>query len=376
MSLLRLAASFAARWAGRIRRTARVLLRAAWIYAARPQRNGTRVWYGGLSLPRPTDEAHAGIVKLQRMQPLFPDTSRGFNVLYMVSSRMPDGAPLLARLARRRGAKVVWNQNGVAYPAWHGRGWQKTNEPMAAVLHEADYVFYQSRFCQESSDRYLGARTGPSEVLYNAVDTTRFAPAPRPTERPLTLLLGGSQDLEYRVVTGLRTLALVAYERPDVRMLVTGRLRWMADEPSARRAAEALALELGVLDRVTFLGPYTQAAAPDVFHRADLLLHTKYNDPSPGTVVEAMACGLPVVYSRSGGVPEIVGADAGIGVATEISWDRDIPPDPTLLADAVLAVADRLPVFSAAARGRAVEQFDLDRWLRRHRDVFGELVRC
>lgn len=334
------------------------------------------MWYGGLPLPLQTAIANAGIIKLQRMQPLFPDTGRQFNVLYMVSSRMPDGATLLARFARAKGARVVWNQNGVAYPAWHGPGWERTNAPMAAVLGRADHVFYQSHFCKESADRYLGPPTGPWEVLYNAVDTTTFVPVPRPAGRPLTLLLGGSQDLFYRLETGLQTLARVARRRMDVQMIVTGRLRWIPDERRARQIAEQLAAALGVSERVTFAGPFSQVGAPALYQSADLLLHTKYNDPSPGVVIEAMACGLPVVYSRSGGVPELVGDKAGMGVPTEASWERDIPPDPALLADAVLTVSDRLATFSAAARERAVGRFDLQPWLRRHREVFEALVSC
>ena len=52
-----------------------------------------------------------------------------------------------------------------------------------------------------------------------------------------------------------------------------------------------------------------------MLRRAHVLLHTKVNDPCPTAVIEAMACGLPVAYPASGGTVELVGDEAGIGVA-------------------------------------------------------------
>src|SRR5206468_10667956 len=121
-------------------------------------------------------------------------------------------------------------------------------------------------------------------------------------------------------------------------------------------------------------GTYTQAAAPDVFRSADVLLHTKYNDPCPGLVVEAMACGLPVVYSSSGGVPELVGQDAGIGLPAPLDWERQHPPEPEALAEAVIQVVDRLEDYREAARRRAVEAFDSRPWIARHLEVFRGLL--
>ncbi len=132
--------------------------------------------------------------------------------------------------------------------------------------------------------------------------------------------------------------------------------------------------ELGLEGRVTFVGPYAQSDAPSIFQQAHLLLHTQYNDASPGLVLEAMACGLPVVYSHSGGVPELVGEDAGIGIPSELNWEREIPPDPEAMAQAVLGVADRLKEFSEAARQRAVDRFDLKPWLKRHQEVFEDFL--
>jgi glycosyltransferase involved in cell wall biosynthesis len=83
-----------------------------------------------------------------------------------------------------------------------------------------------------------------------------------------------------------------------------------------------------------------------------------------------MASGLPVVYAMSGGVPELVGDDAGIGVPHPDGFERDEPPAPDELADAVTRVLEALPGYAEAARRRAVERFPLEAWLDRHAAVF------
>ena len=343
---------------------------------ARHLQGTVRVCYGRRAIPGLAQEAHGGIVKFQRMQAVFPNSPGRFNLLYLVSSRMPQGAVRMSRIAQRRHVRVVWNQNGVAYPAWHGPGWERTNAPLAKILHAADHVFYQSTFCKISADRYLGKREGPYEILSNPVETTVFTPAATdPEPNGLVMLLAGTQVHWYRVETALRVLAQVRRTYRNARLLVTGRLRWIPDERRAQHLARQRADQLGVGDRVEFLGPYSQAQAPDMFRKAHLLLHTQYNDSCPSVVVEAMACGLPVVYSNSGGVPELVGEEAGIGVPTEVSWEREIPPDSERMAQAVLEVAARRNRYVQAARERAVARFDLRPWLRRHEDVFAQLCR-
>jgi glycosyltransferase involved in cell wall biosynthesis len=329
--------------------------------AATPARRGEiAVSYGLERMPAPSDVVYGGHVKFSILDEALPNAPRDFNVLYLGSSALPLEASKLVGLARRRRVAFVWNQNGVAYPGWYGDGWQLVNAPRAKLLHDADHVFFQSAFCKVSADRFYGEREGPWEVLHNPVDTRRFQPAAHGT-RPLTLLLGGNQYQRYRLEVALATLALVRRERPDARLLVAGELSYasavIVDQPG-----------------VELLGPYTQADAPALMQRADLLLHTKYNDPCPTVVLEAMASGLPVVYSRSGGTPELVGADAGIGIDAPLDWDQDHPPAPEKLSDAVLRIATRLADHSAAARERSL-RFELRRWIDRHHTVFTELIR-
>lgn len=331
------------------------------------------VSYGVDDMPGPGAVAAGGFVKFQRLAEALPNVPRAFNVLYLGSSSAPRDAGRLIRAARQRGAKVAWNQNGVAYPAWHGAGWEQANRRMAALMREADHVFYQSTFCKETADRYLGAPAAAWEILHNAVDTAVFAPAPAARDARLTLLVPGNQYSPYKVERAVDALALVAREQPDAQLLVTGWLRWPSSTDPRRDIAER-ARALGVADRVHFLGAYRQADAPALYRRAHVLLHAKVGDPCPNAVIESMACGTPVVYAASGGVPELVGDAAGIGVPSATTFEQDVPPDAAGLAEAVLAVVDRHADFAAAARERAVECFDIGGWIQRHRVVFEQLL--
>jgi glycosyltransferase involved in cell wall biosynthesis len=336
----------------------RRLLRTA-IGHSRPARDEVAVFYGHRRLPAPGGPVEGGMVKFQRLQTVFPNRPRDFNVLYLGSSSLPSDEQAVIRLAKRRGAPVVVNQNGVAYPGWAGERTDELNARLRAVLEQADHVVYQSEFCKAAADQFLGAPRGDWEVLHNAVDTSEFTPASEPPAGGRVLLLAGDQTQPYRLGTALRTIVLL----PEVRLLVTGAL--IED-------GLALAEQLGVGDRVLFTGRYAQRDAPSVYRRAHVLLHPKVNDPCPNVVLEALACGLPVVHSASGGTPELVG-DAGVAVGSETTWKQDVPPAPDLLAAGVEHVLEQLDGLRVEARARA-KLFDFAPWVERHRELFASLV--
>jgi glycosyltransferase involved in cell wall biosynthesis len=349
--------------------TARQRRRWREIAATPPRRAELAVSYGLDRMPGPDDVVYGGAVKFSLLAEALPNAPRDFNVLYLGSTSMPLEARTLVRLARRRGAPFVWNQNGVAYRGWHGDGWELENAPRARLLHEADRVVFQSAFCKLASDRFYGVRNDRFEILHNPVDTRRFAPADVPS-RPLTLLLAGNQYQRYRVERALAALAEVRRTVPDARLAITGAVSF---SPAAPAELDAMIGTLGLEDAVELTGPYTQREAPAVLRRGDVLLHTKYNDPCPTVVLEAMACGLPVVYSASGGTPELVGEDAGIGVPAPLDWEQDHPPSGVELAAAVLGLLDRLPERREAARARSA-RFDSEAWIDRHRTMFVALA--
>jgi glycosyltransferase involved in cell wall biosynthesis len=346
------------RWGRAGRRWARLLSR-------RRSTHGLRVFYGHDRVPAPGEPVAGGTAKFQRLATRFPNHPTGFSLLYLGSTWLPRDLRALLWHARRRSIPLLLNQNGVGYPGWAGGDADAFNRPLRAVLGAAEHVLYQSEFCKRAADALVTEPAGSWEVLHNAVDIRHFTPAERPPDDGPVLLLGGDQYQAYRLELGLETLAALLPSRPDAQLLVTGRL---VTRP------EPLVERLGLGPHVHFLGRYTQAEAPAIFRRAHVLLHTKVNDPCPSLVIEAMASGLPVVYPRSGGVPELVGDDAGIGVPHPDGFERDEPPGADELADAVTRVLADLPSFAAAARTRAVERFALEPWLDRHAEVFSRFV--
>lgn len=327
-----------------------------------------RLFYGGAR----SGNLGGPQVKIKRLTKYFPESRWHYNVAYILSN-----APYLSATAidwlKMRSIPIVLNQNGVFYPGWYGGNWREMNNVMATAYHRADYVFWQSQFCRRAADHFLGRRELPGEVLFNAIDTRHsFRPSSKRSDRPFTFLVTGRIDahMSYRVESSIAGLHAARHAGLDCHLMVAG---WM--DRAALAASQCLVSKLGLTAYVEFFGAYTQAQAPSVYQSADAYLMTKYLDPCPNTVLEAMACGLPVVYSASGGVPEQVGPNAGVGVAVDESWnDAMHTPDPEALGEGMLHVARNVRTMGAAARRRAEDEFEITRWIERHSEVFQGLL--
>ena len=331
---------------------------------SRRRPDGVHVFYGHDRVPGAGEPVAGGTAKFQRLATRFPN-DRDFNVLYLGSTWLPRDLRPLLWLARRRRAAVVLNQNGIAYPGWAGQATGELNRPIHRALLAADHVLYQGEFCKRSADLFVGEPAAEWEVLYNAVDVDRFAPGEPPDPSRPIVLLYGDQTQAYRLELALRVFARLRDAHPDALLVVTGRL---VSDPWP------LLAELRIAEAVEFVGRYAQTDAPALLRRAHVLLHTKVNDPCPSSVIEAMACGIPVVYPASGGTVELVGDDAGIGVPHPESWERDEPPAPEALAAAVEDVLRERETYARAARERAVSRFALEPWLDRHAELFAALA--
>lgn len=334
-----------------------------------------RVFYGHDNLRGPDDKVFGGFVKFHDLQQVFPNYIKGANILYLVSSALPHFPGRMVRMAKKTGARIVLNQNGVAYPGWYGGGWERANRNVRCIHNLADHIVYQSHFCKLSADEFIGKICLSGEILYNPVDTEVFVPAEnhKLPEQP-TLLLAGTHMSFYRPAVAIEAVRIASRKIPDLKMTIAGRFCWERHERNALEQVKKHALQEGVADRVIFVGTYTQKQAISLFQSSSVLLHTKYNDPCPRLVVEAMACGLPVVYSATGGVGELVGRDAGIGIPGPLDWEKDHPPEPEELAEAIVAVFLDYERYRLASRKRAESRFDVKLWLERHEEIFNALV--
>jgi glycosyltransferase involved in cell wall biosynthesis len=201
--------------------------------------------------------------------------------------------------------------------------------------------------------RQVEARYGRSvTVIHNGVDAQAFAPLGRDAELRRSLGAGPGDFLVVSVSRligwkGARVvLEALAGLGERVRYVVVGE---GPEEQSLRR----LASESGIDHRVRFMGRVRHAELPRLLSQCDVFVQPSIGEEAFGiSVVEAMACGLPVLASNNGGLPEIV-VDGETG--------RLLPPGSVAAwRDAIAwAAADgaRLAALGAKARARAGSEF-------------------
>jgi glycosyltransferase involved in cell wall biosynthesis len=311
-----------------------------------------------------------GEIKLLHLQKRFPFSPEEANLFYLVSSALPPQVEFLVQRGQELGLKLVWNQNGVAYPGCYGDSYAWFNRRMRKLLALADYVIYQSEFSQRSAARYLGLPEVPGEVRLNPVDVSVFRPAEGEREPGRwRLLAAGTSHAWYRTRSALETLRVLRKRGCPAELILAGEFRWKGAQEQVREGMR------GLEEWVKILPPFTQAEAPEIYRRAEVLLHTKDKDPCPTVPIEAMASGLPVVGLASGGMPELVPEEAGCLVEVEESWTEDVAGSPEDLADAVEQVMAQREVMSRSAREHAVRTFAVEGWIERHAEVFEGILR-
>jgi glycosyltransferase involved in cell wall biosynthesis len=170
------------------------------------------------------------------------------------------------------------------------------------------------------------------------------------------LLFVGRLTPVKRVDGIVRALAAV----PGARLVVAG-------DGDERPALRALAAELGVGERVLWLGAVPRAAVASLCRQAALLVLNSAHEGLPHAAVEAMAEGTPVVATAVGGTPEVV--EHGV-TGVLVPADR-----PAALAEAVahlLARPDLRAEMGRAARSRARERFGFEAMLDRTERILAQ----
>lgn len=317
---------------------------------------------------------HGGKVKLLHLRERFGDSWKKFNISYFVSSGLPFTPALWIKIYKMFGIKVVWNQNGVAYNAIYTDGVVKSINNLMKPIHSVDYVVYQTKFCKKSADKYLGVFNGPSSIILNPVDVNEFTSrkSPLPLE-PLTLIMTGNHmESKDRLITSIGTVKELHNRGIKTKLIILGNLPKLGfvTEEDINTEIKKQNLEEWVEKK----GGFLQKDAPALFQSAHILLHLKYLDPCPTVVLEALASGLPVVATQSGGLPEMVDEKSGILIPIIEDFEKLHYPSVKEVADAIEKISSNLDEWSKNARLGAVRKFDNSVWLNRHEELFKEIL--
>jgi teichuronic acid biosynthesis glycosyltransferase TuaC len=233
--------------------------------------------------------------------------------------------------------------------------------PRRMILWAARRAAASITVCRALKDRLaeIGAAEDRIRVLRNGVDLTLFHPRDREKARgrygltePAILSVGHLIPRK-----GHDIVIRAAAELPGVELLIAG------DGPE-RRALEALARTLGVSDRVRFLGRLSQSELPELYSAADLLVLASDREGWANVLLEAMACGTPVVASRIWGTPEVV-ADPAAGSLVD---ERSGPAFAAALRRQLQSLPDR------AATRRYAERFSWDETTQGQIEVFAKAI--
>lgn len=264
-----------------------------------------------------------------------------------------------AGVARSLGIPSVTTVHGFTGGGVRDRAYERAQE---YAFRHFDAVVAVSRTVAER----LRARQVPERVLHlipNAFENG----ATRPDRTRARQVLGladddfvvgwvGRMSREKGADVLLDAMALLR-DRP-VRAALIG------DGPD-RPMLEARARAVGMAEHITWHGIVPEAGR--LFAAFDAFVLSSRTEGTPIVLFEAMAAGVPIVATRVGGVPDVVGSDEALLVPAE---------DPRALADGILAVQRDAAAAArrvCAARIRLERDFGVQPWLERYEQVYREL---
>jgi glycosyltransferase involved in cell wall biosynthesis len=278
--------------------------------------------------------------------------------------------------AKRRGVRIVQRLDGIN---WVHR--RRNTGPRHFVRAEygnfmlsfirrflADRIVYQSEFARQWWEGWYGKTSVPSMVVHNGVDLNAYsvgwdAIPPYPPYKLLVVegSLGGGYDMGLDNVIQLAEV-LQSKHGFQIELMIVGKI-----DATHRAHADAQARA-----PIRWLGLVPRGQIPEIDRSAHLLFSADLNAACPNSVIEALACGLPVVGFDTGALNELVTGDAGRLVPYGGDVWRLERPDVASLAEAAAEVLKDPQRFRKAARARAESALGLDKMVEAYLSVLTE----
>jgi N-acetyl-alpha-D-glucosaminyl L-malate synthase BshA len=236
-------------------------------------------------------------------------------------------------------------------------------------IEQSDAVTVISRYLRDATHETFC--TGCSiEVIYNFIDANYYRRVPNPALK--RELAPGSEKILLHIST-FRPIKRITdcieiVARICERNLFPVKLIMCGDGPE-RADAETLAARLGVGNRIEFVGKQPQPRILEYLSAADLLLLPSQSESFGLAALEAMACEVPVIATRVGGIPEVV--EEG-----ETGYMLDVG-DVAAMADAAMKIlTDPQEHMRLARRGRevAVARFSTEKIIPQYEELYREVI--
>ena len=238
--------------------------------------------------------------------------------------------------------------------------------------HLATAVVYQSRFAKGWWERMYGETRLPNRVIYNGVDLDRFTPQgehQRPTDRLRVLMVEGSLGggYEWGLGVAVQFLQELSALQGEWGKRYPQGLEFMVVGQVAEAVIRAWDRSCGV--QIHWRGRVAPAEIPFLDRSAHFLYSSDVHPACPNAVIEALACGLPVLAFETGALPELVSESCGRVVPYGGDAWRLQPPDIPALARAGVEIALQQEQMRPAARARAEACFDVQEMAKAYAEV-------
>ncbi len=198
------------------------------------------------------------------------------------------------------------------------------------------------------------------DVIGNIINVTFFTPAPTPPAQAPFVFCSISNFAKQKLLDVLIDAFAIGFLGKDARLVLGG-------DGVLRRQMEMRVHQHGLTKQVEFTGLLSREGVRDLLHRSHALVSSSFVETFGVTLIEAMACGLPVVSTRSGGPDDFVDDDNGILVPT-----RDV----NALADAMRRLRANYSAYDPARiRARCVERFSEDAVMSRLETIYAQVQR-
>jgi glycosyltransferase involved in cell wall biosynthesis len=232
------------------------------------------------------------------------------------------------------------------------------------VPHPRAFIFNSGFLQREIGPSLL--KTCPKSiqsVIHNAVDLRRFSVKDSgPCHRPRVGIVGNLIPLKGHV-DFLQMAFELTNRNVDAEYWIVGE---DIHNSGYKKVLDDKTKELGLADRIRFLGH--RGDIPEILNELDVAICSSHYEPFGRCVIEAMACGKPVVATNVGGIPEII--------EDQISGILVPPHAPSKMADAVASLASDPSLrakLASSARRRVERLFGVETHVRQVSNVYNTI---